>query len=165
MSLMNRSRAGGLAAAFLCVSSVPAHAESRSFSWSDPNYVPCEGLGVLGSGRIDLTAQFASAGDTVTVTQIMVRTQYQFAHEPSGALDYEDPRQGSRTVSLTPPSGPTIGAAGSNDRVLLLPGRNGRADPPLSVRAGSRLRLSISTVFPQTGGACVASFDETFSLP
>jgi hypothetical protein len=145
-----------------------AYAETRSESWADRNFVPCEGLGVTATGRISATVEFSSVDGGIRVTQLHLHTEYQHPHDPTATLTFKKPDGLSGEVRLQKPWFDTIGPDdGSKD--LYLPQLNGgagaSAQTPFDIASGSPIKISVTTLFPQQGGNCLSSFSDTLSLP
>ncbi|MBW0365840.1 hypothetical protein [Ensifer adhaerens] len=144
------------------------YAESKSVSWTDANYVPCEGLGATATGKITANVDFASRSGTIKVTRLQIHTEYQHAHEPSANLRFQQPSGAGGNIVMQKAWFDTIGPD-DNSQDLFLP-RNGSgsgpaAQTPFEIASGSGILISINTRFPQNGGNCLSSFSETLLLP
>jgi hypothetical protein len=146
-----------------------ALADSKTFSWADPNLVPCEGIGATGSGRIELHITYTIAGDKLTVTQMNVTGTYLHTIDLTGSVKFTKPDGSGGRVNLQKPWFSSIVADPATTKSLHLPRRNNgnlaTDQTPFEARNGANLELSVGTLFPQTGGNCASTFDQTFKVP
>jgi hypothetical protein len=166
---------------FLLISS---NAESKTFkhTWLNLNYVPCDSMGITGSGTVDLTMNYTyypavvngptgSAPAMQFFGDFFLNTKYPHESEATGTLTYPLVNGGTGKIYLVKPWYPTIGEADSN--LLVMPrvnSANRAFFPPEKQQAqvmpaGGQLKLNISIRFPQEGGNCFASFSQNFTLP
>lgn len=145
----------------------PAFADTKSVTWLDKNYVPCEGIGATGSGVIDVSVTFSKIAGGVKVTDLQVRTRYHHPHRPSASISFVSDQGKTAKLNLQEPWFPTIGP-NDGSKYLYLPragsGTGSGAQTPFQMKAGA-LELNVSTLFPQHGGSCVSSFSNTLQLP
>lgn len=147
----------------------PSLATSRTETWTDPNFVPCEGMGALATGRVRAHVEYTQTGQSIRVTSFSLESAYGFPHEPSATIRYTDPAGTLPQLRLQEPWFPQVGPAGDNARHLFLPragsGRGPAAQSPFTMRAGTPVRISLNVRFPQAGGSCFASFSADLVLP
>lgn len=151
----------------------PLHAQdwesgTKSDSWLDPNFVPCEGMGAGATGNIDVRVGYMKKGDVVRVTDWQLRTRYSHDHQPSAGITWEAATGGQKSMNLQTAWFPIMGP-NDGSRYLFL-ARNGsqsgsEGQTPFEMKSGSDVKISVVTVFPQSGGTCVASFSDELTLP
>lgn len=54
----------------------PVLSDSKSATWLDKNYVPCEGIGATGSGVIDVNLTYSKVANVLKVTDLQLRSRY-----------------------------------------------------------------------------------------
>lgn len=180
-----------LLALALLSSATVADAERFRHTWTDPNWVPCEGIGASGSGRVQLIVDYVNAGTddcrpsagappcppgTSSISwprrirSIAVGTNYLHTHQPSARLDYTDPRGRRQTLHLERPWYTSM----SGDGWVTLVGRrlpNRPQNWPIHAQQSFEtnsgpMTLQVSVHFPQLGGgSCFASFRQVVRLP
>lgn len=129
-------------AAFAGLLAGSAHANQLSKEWTDPNYVPCEGLGLSASGKIKLDVEYTHKDGTPrqevydpvdgsyvgsiggdkpsdTITSVTVRTSYNHVHEPAANLTWTNLGGVHRIYYLVKPWYDTIHSADDKDYVLV----------------------------------------------
>lgn len=52
------------------------YAETKSVFWTDPNYVPCEGLGATATGQVTASVDFTSGNHIIQVIRLQLHTEY-----------------------------------------------------------------------------------------
>jgi hypothetical protein len=155
-------------------------------TWTDKNYVPCEGLGLTATGQIELTikydkkhwVRFAEEGqpapefDYYDIRSIFLETSYNHAHEASATLDYQgaplvDEGGGKQTVRLVKPWYDVM--TDGDSKLLVGPKTRVSGQPkPTQQRQWALtrpLKLNVNVRFPQDGGNCFASFNQEIQLP
>lgn len=150
----------------------PSNAATKSVTWVDSNFVPCEGMGAAATGRIDVDVDYTLLAGDVRISGLRVATSYTFTHSASGTITYRDPSGASRTVRLQKPWFDAMDRSGSPRSYLYLPrksGAGGSASPSqqeaLLTKAGTDVSIDLSTAFPQSGGSCFSSFSHALVLP
>ncbi len=178
---MNRLFFHSLVNIFFLFSFVPA-ADAKTFQkiWLNLNYVPCENMGITGSGTVELTLNYTflpavaggptgSAPAIQDIASIFVSPKYPHESDVVGTLKYTNVLNQRQTMSLVKPWYPTIGERDSNQ--LVMPKFAGTLNlPPQTqqaqiILAGTPLTLNLNIRFAQDGGNCFASFEQTFTLP
>lgn len=157
-----------LAAAVVAAWTAVAHAAEKSVTWTDVNYVPCEGIGATGTGQVRMHVDYTIQSGKVTVTSLLLTTSYLHQHQPSATIDWTAPDGSRGRATLQRPWYSTIGPPDLGS--LVLPRRaGGPAGPlgqtPFEMRPQTALDLSLSVRFPQAGGSCGATFENSLVVP
>jgi hypothetical protein len=156
------------AAAALATCTTVAHAAEKSVTWTDVNYVPCEGIGATGTGQVRMYVDYTIQSGKVTVTSLLLTTSYIHQHQPSATIDWTSPDGSRGRASLQRPWYSTIAPPDLGS--LVLPRRAGGAAGPsgqttFEMRPQTAIDLSLSVRFPQSGGSCMATFANSLVVP
>lgn len=164
--MMILPRIGATLAVALTLSTSPLLAETASESWADLNYVLCEGIGMTGSGRVEAQATYAVEGNTLVIRDLSIMTRNpHHAHSASASIAYVDAGGNRQTVVLQSPWFPTIRDGSYYSSLLFLPrdpaasGSSSSAQQrAITIRKGSTIDISVTTLFSVPGGNCPAGF-------
>lgn len=144
-----------------------AHPAEKSVSWTDINFVLCEGMGITATGKVELWLQYELKADRTAISQLTLNTDYLRFHVPAARLEGTQPNGTSVKVNLQAPWFATIGRP--DVKTLVLPRRANEDGPAaqtrFEIKKDSRLTIEATVVFPQEGGNCSASFTEIISVP
>lgn len=159
-----------LAVVFVALLSHEGYAATKSQSWVDLNFVPCEGIGATGTGRVEVSVTYEVDAGAVKVTSFELELQYgSHNFEPSAALQYKQPDGQPARLIMQEPWFSTIRASGDRGKMLYLPrsgsGPGMAAQTFFRMAAGTDVSVDVSIRFPQDGGSCFARFSEKLSLP
>jgi len=169
-----------------------ALAETYKAEWTDPNYVPCEGVGLTGSGRISIQIEYQHLPgkparkviEPITgndlgmlsadphedrIKSVVITTRYDHPVDQTGSIGYTGPDGKARNHPLTRPWYAVLKDASVSS---ILVGKrfvapNGEArnwQEWMFIKGGSTLKLQLSTRYPQNGGSCVSSFTKEFTV-
>lgn len=171
----------GIVLCICMLSSANAQPKTFKHTYLNLNYVPCENMGVTGSGSVDLIVNYnylpalgasnptGSAPAMQDIGSIFVTPKYSHESELSGTLTYTDVLNQRKTMRLVKPWYPTIGSPDTNQ--LVMPKFSGNLRLPKETQqaqiilAGTPLTLNLNIRFGRDGGSCFASFEQTFTLP
>lgn len=146
----------------------PLYADTKSESWADPNFVFCEGIGATGSGRVSANARFTASGNSVTVSEFSIASEYNHPHSLTGAITIISPDGSTPKIILQRAWFPEIGT--ENVRSLYLPRDGDKPGPsgqtPFTMKSGSKITVTANPLFSGGGGGdCPSSFSAEWELP
>ena len=142
-----------------------SEAETKSTTWMDLNYVPCEGMGATASGTIQFFSTFTSTENAIRVTELHITSRYLHPHSPSARVTYDKPAGGTAVFNLQTAWFPTIGPD-DGSKTLYLPKSSSSAEQtPFVMKPGGALKVALTALFPQDGGNCVSTFEKSINLP
>jgi hypothetical protein len=157
-----------------------ANSETVTKTWTDTNYVPCEGMGLSASGTIELTVYYEkhvppespglpSVPPYYLVGAIFVNTKYLHNWDPHGSITFTNTGNFSETRTLQKPWYTTVGTSNAKllvgERIKINPGNFPvHRQQPFDVALNSPINLRINVRFPQQGGNCFSSFSKDFTL-
>ena len=142
---------------------------SYSSSWADLNWSACEGLGVLGSGKVTINASYVERDDTILVKRLSALGTYPAQPLVTSKVSYTDSDGTERIIQMANPWYDVVHEPGT---LLVLPQvatssiRPGHEDSlQFSFRKGSDLNINVRTLFTVGGGSCTSSFSQDFNIP
>ena len=149
-------------------SSAGAFAENIFEEWTDVNFVPCEGIGLHGSGKIKGAASISRTSHSVTVHTLSITSVHPLASWFNSSISFKDQSGQEQSVILTDPWYPTIGTPGNITLVLpqnkTLPNTGPKEQMEIFVGSGSKLTINADVVFKLDAGNCAASFNQSWQL-
>ena len=143
-------------------------AEDVFKEWTDANFVPCEGIGLHGSGRIKGAASISRTNHGVTVHTLSITSTHPLASWFSSSIDFKNQYGQEKSVTLTDPWYPTIGVPGNKTLVLpqnkTLPITGSKEQMEIIVDSSNTLTINANVVFKLDSGNCTASFSQSWRL-
>ena len=153
---------------FLLAATGNVFGEDVEESWTDFNFVPCEGIGVHGSGKIKAFASITRTNSGITVHTLRITSSHPHASGFSSTIHYKDQSGTDNKVILVHPWYATIGPVGDRSRVLPRNKTHTSSGPKeqMEIFVGSegKIRISANVIFNLDGGNCAAGFSQDWKL-
>ena len=143
---------------------------SLSTSWSDPNFVICEGLGIHASGRVEVNATGTRNENRMKITNLSVVTKHPTPHNPSGTITYTDPQGNDKSIHLQEPWFTTIAEPGNGSLVLprVMTSESGPSPSEqrhIEVKRKTAIKITVQVQFSQVGGGCIGTSEGVLEVP
>lgn len=143
-------------------------AEDISATWTDFNYVPCEGIGIHGSGKIKARASITRNANSISIKSLQITSSHPQASGFSSNITFIDDAAKKQSITLVAPWYPTIGPQG--DKFKVLPRNKTTASPGPSEQTeifigdDQSITVIASILFTSANGNCAASFSQNWKL-
>lgn len=136
--------------------------------WSDFNFVPCEGIGIHGSGRIKASAEITRFSDRIVVHTLRVSATHAHANGFSASVSFSDDASNLQKIILVPPWYSTVGPANEMSRVLPRNKTETISGPSeqmeITVDSSGSIEISANVLFSLDGGSCAAGFRTDWTM-
>lgn len=152
---------------FIILSSHVANAKTYTESWSDFNYVPCEGVGIHGSGKVELISEIIDEGDYYKITVFNIATSHPLGRNPAGKISFTDWKSKKTSVLLVKPWFSTISEL--NKQWMYMPKKtnsnNLAEQQEIKVKKDSPIEIQVNMQFANDNGLCASVFNKTWVIP
>lgn len=147
---------------------VPSYAKLAEKTWTDVNYVPCEGVGIHGTGKITARAETDTKDGFTKMTSLQVSTRYYITSTPSVLIIYRNPQNVRQEIRLVPPWFSTLEDRYTKSRYLprnkTLPTSSSKEQGAIHIKNGSKIEIIVNTMLKQDGGNCATNFSTEWNL-
>lgn len=156
-----------LAILTIILSSSIANAKTYTESWSDFNYVPCEGIGIHGSGKVELTSEIIDEGDYYKITAFNIALLHPLGRNPVGKISFNNEKNKKTSVILVKPWFNIISE--SHKQWLNMPRKtnngNSTEQQEIKVRKDSPIEIQVNMQFSHDSGFCSSNFIKIWTIP
>ena len=139
-----------------------------SNSFSDANFALCEGVGIHGSGRVEVRVEFEKVGSAFKVSDISLIGNYATASSFSAVIEFTNSHNKQQTISLQKPWYSVIQAENSfpltNPRVMTSPTPGIGDKEVFMIDASGAINIKATTVHSVAGGNCPTAFEQRINL-
>ncbi|WP_287600677.1 hypothetical protein [Thiothrix sp.] len=151
----------------IILSSSVANAKTYTESWSDLNYVPCEGVGIHGSGKVELTSDIIDEGDYYKITAFNIAISHPLGRNPAGKISVTDWKNKKISILLVKPWFNIISEPGK--QWINMPkkanGSHSAEQQEIKVKKDSPIEIQVNVQFSHDSGFCSSNFNKTWTIP